>query len=63
MISLSICHGRPQKLKGGVFLQRLHESTPVKQQKQSPPTPSALELQKPEQLKEIFHDVSRLHLF
>lgn len=44
------------------ILRRLHESSPVKQQKQPLPTSNELQLQKREQLREIFHDVSRLNL-
>ncbi|KHJ66078.1 replication protein [Pantoea rodasii] len=52
----------PTRAERRRILRRLHESTPVKKRNQSPPTPTAQQLEKREQLKEIFHDVSRLHL-
>ncbi len=52
----------PTRAERRRILRRLHESTHVKQRKQPPPAPNAQHLEKREQLKEIFHDVSRLHL-
>lgn len=52
----------PTRAERRRILRRLQESTPVKQGKPSAPEPNAQQLEKREQLKEIFHDVSRLHL-
>jgi len=52
----------PTRAERRRILRRIRESAPEKPQKQPPPSPSAEQLQKREQLKETFYDVSRLVL-